>query len=149
MNIAQIEYSDTFVEELPTQDTLDRMEQLFTDRRREMITAKNRRIRLAAFDERFADENWQISDGRIRLANELTQAEMKLAENLSEIIEVAGQIYAEHAAAELKRIREIEAEKDRDNLPLLCGGCRQVFPLGKLTEGACPDCGTVVDWLKH
>ena len=65
-----------------------------------------RQIRLAAFDERFADENWQISDVRIRLANELTQAEIKLAENLAQIVEVAGQIYAEHAASELLRLRE-------------------------------------------
>jgi hypothetical protein len=112
MNIAQIEYADTFTELLPSDETLDRMERLFTDRRREIITAKNRRIRLAAFDERFADESWRMSDGRIRLANELTQAEMKLAENLSQIVEVAGQIYAEHAAAELIRLREAAADAE-------------------------------------
>ncbi len=110
MTVSQLEYADTFVEALPAEDTLDRMERLFTDRRREMITAKNRRIRLAAFDERFAGEDWQMSDDRIRLANELTQAEMKLAENLQEIIAVAGQIIAEYAAADLRRIRDAESE---------------------------------------
>ncbi len=80
---------------------LDRLEELFTQRRREKVIANNRRIRLSAFDEKYADENWQMSDGRIRLASELTSAEMRVAEIEGEIVEAARQIAAEADNAEL------------------------------------------------
>ena len=95
MTVAQLEHADTFCDPLPAQDTLERMEELFTRRRRELVLVKNRRIQLAGFDERFSDEGWQMSQGRIRLTNELNQAELRMAEIEFEIVEVARLIVAE------------------------------------------------------
>ncbi len=101
MNIAQREHADAYRETLPVDETLARLEGLFHSRRAVMNTARNRRIRLEAFDDRYSEEDWQISDVRIRAANELTQAEMKLADYEKEIIEVARLIVAEANNAEL------------------------------------------------
>jgi hypothetical protein len=105
----QFENAVAFTEELPADDTLSRMEELFHQRRGVMITANNRRIRLEAFDERFAGERWQISDGRLRLSNEFTQAEMKRREIEAEIVEVARLIVAEANNSELATAAAQEA----------------------------------------
>lgn len=97
MNTAQREHADAYSDPLPCKDTLDRMEELFTVRRREMIVIKNKRLQLSVFDEPEA----QMSDRCRDIGNQLAQSEMRLAENRREIIEVAGQICAEHAAAEI------------------------------------------------
>jgi hypothetical protein len=105
--IAQIEHAATFTEDFPAADTLARLEELFHKRRGVMVIANNRRIRLEAFDERFAGEDWQISDGRLRLSNEFTQAEMRRSELEAEIVEVARLIVAEADNQELMEVKTI------------------------------------------
>jgi hypothetical protein len=102
-SIAQLENRDAsiYADPLPAEDTFTRLENLFHQRRGVMITANNRRIRLEAFDERFAGEDWQISAGRLPLSNEFTQAEMRRREIEGEIVEVARLIVAEANNSEL------------------------------------------------
>lgn len=95
MNVAQLEHVSTFTEPPPKQSTLERMEELFIAWRREIVTAKNRRFQLEILDEA------QASDRFIRISNQLTQSETRQKEILDEIVEVAGLIYAEHAALEV------------------------------------------------
>lgn len=100
MTLAQIEHADTFRDPLPTVSTLDRMEDLITTRRRELITIKNKERELA----RLASLDWEMSDRFVRLSNETHQAKLRLAENLQQIVEVAGQIADEYAAVEIVTI---------------------------------------------
>lgn len=98
MSISQIEHADAYSDPLPCKDTLDRMEQLFTDRRREMIVIKNKQMQLLF---RFDGPDSQISDRCREIENQLAQAQMRLKETHAQIVEVAGQICDEHAAAEI------------------------------------------------
>jgi len=95
-----LEHADTFNDPLPSKDTLDRMEDLITTRRRELITIKNKERELA----RLTSLDWQASDRFVRLSNETHQAHLRLAENLQQIVEVAGHITAEYAAFEIVAI---------------------------------------------
>jgi len=97
MTLAQIEHADAFRDPLPTNGTLDRMEDPITTRRRELITIKNKERELS----RLANLNWEMSDRFVRLSNETNQAQLRLAENLKQIVEVAGHITAEYAAVEI------------------------------------------------
>ena len=95
-----LEHADTFNDPLPSKDTLDRMEDLITTRRRELITIKNKERELA----RLTSLDWQASDRFVRLSTETHQAHLRLAENLQQIVEVAGHITAEYAAFEIVAI---------------------------------------------
>lgn len=95
MNVTQLENSYTYAERLPAQTTVDRMDDLCMQRRHELILIKNREIQLGRFDYRWPGEDWQASDRRLRLVNEKTQAELRLAGIWREIVNVARLIVAE------------------------------------------------------
>ena len=101
MNVTQLENAYTYADRLPTQTTVDRMEQVITDRRRELILLKNRQFKLRTFDNAYAEEDWQASDGRKRLVNQITQSELRLRRVWDEIVEVARLIVAEADNGEL------------------------------------------------
>ena len=93
LNITQVENRGIYCDPLPCKDTLDRMEELFTVRRRELILIKNRKNQLAV--------SMEGSDRSVRISNDLAQAEMRLAENLAQIVEVAEHIVSENRAGEI------------------------------------------------
>ena len=101
MNVTQLENSYTFTERLPQQTTIDRLEQVITDRRRELILLKNRQFKLRTFDSAYAEEDWQASDERKRLVNQITQSESRLRRIKDDLIEIARLIVAESDNEEL------------------------------------------------
>lgn len=103
MTLAQAEHITTFVEPPADQSTLDRLEELFISRRREIITAKNKRMQLQVYEQRLTEAEGQASDRIMHLASQLTQAEIQRARIELEIIEAAGLLTAENAAKEVVR----------------------------------------------
>jgi hypothetical protein len=97
MNVAQIEHADAYSDPLPAVSTIERMEDLITTRRRELVTIRNKERELF----RLTNLDAQMSDRFVRLSNEMHQARLRLATNLREIVEVAGHIAAEYAAVEI------------------------------------------------
>jgi len=103
-SIAQIEYADTFVEALPTNDTLNRMERLLVERHCALKRLERRELVLRALDR---PHNWFVSPGeRDRITNEVNHAARQVAENKREIVEVARQIVAEANNQELLQVRD-------------------------------------------
>jgi hypothetical protein len=97
MTLAQIEHADTFRDPLPTKSTLDRMDDVITKRRHLLVTIRNKERELS----RLTDKDDQMSDRFVSLSNQMHQAQLRLADNLREIVEVAGQIHDEYAAVEI------------------------------------------------
>ena len=101
MNVTQLENSYTFAERLPLQETAARMDDLCMQRRREVILIKNRQAELARNDFLCPGEEWQASDRRLRIVNQITQSELRLRRVWDEIVEVARLIVAEADNGEL------------------------------------------------
>jgi hypothetical protein len=95
MNLTQLENGLALAGALPQVETIDRLEELVTQRRREMILERNRRVQLSAFDDMHPGVDWQTSDKRIRLVGQIAQSEQRRARIKQEIIEVARLIVAE------------------------------------------------------
>jgi flagellin-specific chaperone FliS len=96
-SIAQLEHADAYSDPLPCESTLDRMRNLFMGRQLELVTIKNKQREMS----RLEDLEMQMSDRYRYLSNQMTQAELRLANNLREIVSVAGQIRDEYAAVEI------------------------------------------------
>jgi hypothetical protein len=96
MNLTQMENAYAFADPLPAVETIDRLEELVTQRRRELIIEHNRRIQLETFDDRFPGPDWQASDKRVRLVDQIAQSEQRRARIKQEIVEVARLIVAEN-----------------------------------------------------
>lgn len=97
MNVAQIEYANSYSDPLPAADTVSRMGKLCVERdkqierverRQSVVNAVNRLHLVAATD----------------VNNELTQARLRLREIQQEIVEVARLIVAEANNAELQGV---------------------------------------------
>lgn len=101
MTVAQIEHKETFTESLPEHATLDRMEQLFIDKRRDEVLIERRRIQLQVFDDNYPGDDWMMSDRRNDLVNQITQSELRHARVAGEIVEVARLLVAEADNSEL------------------------------------------------
>jgi hypothetical protein len=97
MNIAQREYADAYSDPLPTKSTLDKMKDLFMVRQLVLVTISNKEREMS----RLTDKDEQMSDRFVMLSNQMHQAQLRLADNLREIVEVAGQIHDEYAAFEI------------------------------------------------
>lgn len=103
ISVAQIEHADMFSDPLPSADTLARIKQqiLALDHQTNVVTKKQ-----GALD---ALNGWYLrdvsNDQRVRLANELTQAQLRLAEirdDMEELILAAAEeITARRALAEV------------------------------------------------
>jgi hypothetical protein len=102
MTVAQLEHIGTFRDPLPALSTMERMEDLFIKWRREIITAKNKRMQADVFERRHTDPEAQASDYFGLLGSQLTQAEVQRKRVELEIIEVARLIVAEADAETLE-----------------------------------------------
>jgi hypothetical protein len=102
MSLTQFEHLATLTDPVPAQSTLDRMEDLFIKWRREIITAKNKRMQADVFERRHTDPEAQASDYFGLLSSQLTQAEIQRKRVELEIIEVARLIVAEADAETLE-----------------------------------------------
>lgn len=80
---------------LPSYETLLRGENAFTAWRRELNTIRNKKQQI----ERRDDD--QMSDGYVALCNQLSQSELRLMDDLSEIVATARRIVSEADNAEL------------------------------------------------
>jgi hypothetical protein len=95
MNLTQFENGLAVADAPPTVETIDRLEELVTQRRRELVLEHNRRIQLSAFDDMYSGADWQASDKRVRLVSQIAQSEQRRARIKQEIVEVARLIAAE------------------------------------------------------
>ena len=100
MTVAQAEHLNTFRETLPTQDTLSRLAGLFKERETWTDMAAMKRHAVEDFNRPFWESEPDIAHIRAQMTNQLTHAELKLAEVEVEIIEVARMLVAEKAAVE-------------------------------------------------
>lgn len=95
MTVTQLEHADAFTDTLPATDTYTRLDNLFTERRRVVE-------QLEALDKRFKGDDWQQSDQRLSVANQLTDAEIRRSEVEAEIVKAAWQLVAEEAVSFLR-----------------------------------------------
>lgn len=99
MSLAQLEHAPTLTDPQPAQDRFEKLFDLLRARNGEIIIAKNRRLQLQSFDDRWPDVEAQAADRRRQIVEQLAQAKMRRGQKEGEIddfiLEVARLLVAE------------------------------------------------------